>query len=81
MGDRINTIGFEGEALSAVPLAVRVGAGGFHEGSGGFYVTGGPAFRFDRVVRFTDRDVVRHPLVARIVRAYEAADRARKPQP
>ncbi|MDR6293732.1 MULTISPECIES: PhoH family protein [Inquilinus] len=34
-----------------------------------------------RVVRFTDRDVVRHPLVARIVRAYEAADRARKPQP
>jgi phosphate starvation-inducible PhoH-like protein len=34
-----------------------------------------------RTVRFTDRDVVRHPLVARIVRAYEAADRARKPQP
>lgn len=34
-----------------------------------------------RIVRFTDRDVVRHPLVARIVRAYEAADRARKPQP
>jgi hypothetical protein len=33
---------------------VRAGAGGFHEGSGGFYVTGGPAFRFDRVVRFTD---------------------------
>jgi uncharacterized Rmd1/YagE family protein len=28
VGDRINTIGFEGEALSAVPLAVRVGAGG-----------------------------------------------------
>ena len=34
-----------------------------------------------RIVRFNDRDVVRHPLVARIVRAYEAADRARKPQP
>jgi phosphate starvation-inducible protein PhoH len=34
-----------------------------------------------RIVRFTDRDVVRHPLVARIVRAYEAADSARKPQP
>jgi len=33
---------------------VRAGAGQFHEGSGGFYVTGGPAFRFDRVVRFTD---------------------------
>jgi len=33
---------------------MRVGAGQFHEGSGGFYVTGGPAFRFDRVVRFTD---------------------------
>jgi phosphate starvation-inducible PhoH-like protein len=26
-------------------------------------------------VRFTDTDVVRHPLVARIVRAYDAADR------
>ena len=24
VGDRINTVGFEGEALSAVPLAVRV---------------------------------------------------------
>jgi hypothetical protein len=33
---------------------IRAGAGQFHEGSGGFYVTGGPAFRFDRVVRFTD---------------------------
>jgi hypothetical protein len=33
---------------------MRVGAGQFHEGSGGFYVTGGPAYRFDRVVRFTD---------------------------
>jgi required for meiotic nuclear division protein 1 len=28
VGDRINTIGFEGEALSAVPLAVRVGKTG-----------------------------------------------------
>jgi hypothetical protein len=33
---------------------IRAAAGEFHEGSGGFYVTGGPAFRFDRVVRFTD---------------------------
>jgi phosphate starvation-inducible PhoH-like protein len=30
-------------------------------------------------VRFTDADVVRHPLVARIVRAYEAAQTARPP--
>ena len=29
------------------------------------------------VVRFTEKDVVRHPLVARIVGAYEARDRAR----
>ncbi|MFV3129560.1 PhoH family protein [Niveispirillum sp. KHB5.9] len=29
-------------------------------------------------VEFTDQDVVRHPLVGRIVRAYDAADRARK---
>ena len=28
VGDRINTMGFEGEALSAVPLAIRVGATG-----------------------------------------------------
>ena len=28
------------------------------------------------IVRFTDKDVVRHPLVARIVGAYEARDRA-----
>jgi hypothetical protein len=33
---------------------IRASGGGFHEGSGGFYVTGGPAYRFDRVVRFTD---------------------------
>ena len=26
---------------------VRAAGGTFHEGSGGFYVTGGPAFRFD----------------------------------
>src|ERR1035437_8758179 len=28
VGDRINTMGFEGEALSAVPLAIRVGKTG-----------------------------------------------------
>src|ERR1700674_2386628 len=28
VGDRINTIGFEGEALSAIPLALRVGKTG-----------------------------------------------------
>ena len=28
VGDRINTIGFEGEALSAIPLAIRVGKTG-----------------------------------------------------
>jgi phosphate starvation-inducible PhoH-like protein len=32
-------------------------------------------------VRFTDRDVVRHGLVSRIVRAYEARDRRRKGKP
>jgi phosphate starvation-inducible protein PhoH and related proteins len=30
-------------------------------------------------VRFTDSDVVRHELVARIVRAYEARERAMRP--
>jgi phosphate starvation-inducible PhoH-like protein len=30
------------------------------------------------ITRFTDADVVRHPLVAKIVRAYEARDRARE---
>jgi phosphate starvation-inducible protein PhoH and related proteins len=30
------------------------------------------------MVRFTENDVVRHPLVMRIVRAYEARDRARR---
>lgn len=29
------------------------------------------------VVRFTEKDVVRHPLVARIVGAYDLRDRAR----
>ena len=29
------------------------------------------------VTRFTDTDVVRHPLVAEIIRAYDARDRAR----
>src|ERR1700710_2591820 len=28
VGDRINTMGFEGEALSAVPLAVKIGKAG-----------------------------------------------------
>lgn len=28
VGDRINTMGFEGEALSAVPLAIKVGKAG-----------------------------------------------------
>ena len=28
------------------------------------------------IVRFTEKDVVRHPLVARIVGAYDARDRA-----
>jgi required for meiotic nuclear division protein 1 len=28
VGDRINTTGFEGEALSAVPLAIRIGQDG-----------------------------------------------------
>jgi hypothetical protein len=33
------------------------------------------------MVRFTDRDMVRHPLVTRVVQAYEAAERrARGPQ-
>ena len=30
------------------------------------------------IVRFTEKDVVRHPLVARIVGAYDARDRARE---
>jgi Carboxypeptidase regulatory-like domain len=33
---------------------VRVAGGGFHEAHGGYYDTGGAAFRFDRTVRFTD---------------------------
>jgi len=33
---------------------IRVSGGTFHEGTGGFYETGGPAYRFDRVVRYTD---------------------------
>ncbi|HIJ38360.1 MAG TPA: PhoH family protein [Rhodospirillaceae bacterium] len=33
-----------------------------------------------KVVRFTDRDVVRHGLVSRIVRAYESRDRLRREQ-
>ena len=30
------------------------------------------------MVRFTDRDMVRHPLVTRVVRAYEEAARRRE---
>jgi phosphate starvation-inducible PhoH-like protein len=33
------------------------------------------------VIRFSDADVVRHPLVSRIVRAYDARDKARSPRP
>ncbi len=33
---------------------IRVAGGSFHEAHGGFYSTGGPAYRFDRVVRYTD---------------------------
>jgi hypothetical protein len=33
---------------------VRVAGGSFHEAHGGFYSTGGAAFRFDRVLRYTD---------------------------
>ncbi len=32
-------------------------------------------------IEFTDADVVRHPLVAALIRAYDARDRARKPEP
>jgi Carboxypeptidase regulatory-like domain len=40
-------------ALNAKTV-VRVAGGSFHEAHGGFYNTGGAAFRFDRVVRYTD---------------------------
>ena len=33
---------------------IRAAGGLFHEGTGGFYETGGPAFRFERVIRYTD---------------------------
>jgi hypothetical protein len=33
---------------------IRVAGGSFHEAHGGFYSTGGAAFRFDRIVRYTD---------------------------
>jgi hypothetical protein len=33
---------------------LRVAGGSFHEAHGGFYETGGAAYRFDRVVRYTD---------------------------
>jgi len=34
-----------------------------------------------RIVRFTDDDVVRHPLVTEIVRAYDARDRGGRDDP
>ena len=40
---------------------VRVAGGSFHEAHGGFYITGGPAFRFDRVVRYTDFNSYHRP--------------------
>jgi hypothetical protein len=33
---------------------IRVAGGSFHEAHGGFYSTGGPAYRYDRVVQYTD---------------------------
>src|SRR4029453_11969892 len=44
-----------GMAWSVNPKTViRVAGGSYHEAHGGFYVTGGPAHRFDRIVRYTD---------------------------
>ena len=44
-----------GAAWAVTPKTViRVAGGSFHEGTGGFYETGGSAFRFQRVVRYTD---------------------------
>ena len=39
---------------------VRIAGGSYHEAHGGFYVTGGPAYRFDRVVRYTDMNSFPH---------------------
>ena len=33
---------------------LRVSGGAFHDGTGGFTGTGGPAYRFDKQIRFTD---------------------------
>jgi Carboxypeptidase regulatory-like domain len=33
---------------------IRLSGGAFHDGTGGAYFQGGPAFRFDRVIRYTD---------------------------
>jgi Carboxypeptidase regulatory-like domain len=33
---------------------IRLAAGAFHDGTGGSTFQGGPAFRFDRVIRYTD---------------------------
>jgi hypothetical protein len=44
-----------GVAWNLTPKTVlRVAGGLFHEAHGGYYSTGGPAYRFDRVVRYTD---------------------------
>jgi hypothetical protein len=44
-----------GMAWSVNPKTViRIAGGSYHEAHGGFYVTGGPAYRFDRIVRYTD---------------------------
>ena len=46
-----------GMALALNPKTViRAGAGAFHDGTGGPDFRGGPAFEFDRVVRYTDMD-------------------------
>jgi hypothetical protein len=33
---------------------IRLAGGAFHDGTGGAFFQGGPAFRFDRVIRYTD---------------------------
>jgi len=35
-------------------MVIRAGFGAFHDSTGGPTNTGGPAFRFDQVVRYTD---------------------------
>jgi hypothetical protein len=46
-----------GMAFALDPKTViRAGAGGFHDGTGGPDFRGGPAFEFNRVIRYTDFD-------------------------